>query len=92
MLSPTTARGLLGHFPRGADPPVKDQRATTPPVRSPAFSFLRVISAAGAGGRSAWGGESGYRAPREMRRGGEGGEAESEGWRGGSNATSYTET
>ena len=55
MPSPTTTRGLLGHFPRGADPPAIDRRATTPPVQSLTSSSLRAILAAGAGGRSAWG-------------------------------------
>ena len=32
MPSPSTTRGLLGHFPRGADPPANDPRVTTPPV------------------------------------------------------------
>ena len=30
--SPTTARVLLGHFPRGADPPATDQQSSTLPV------------------------------------------------------------
>ena len=58
MPSPTTTRGLLGHFPRGADPPANDRRATTLPVRSPTSLSLRVILAAGAWGRGAWVGES----------------------------------
>ena len=41
--SPTTMRGLLGHFPRGADPPANNQRATTPPVRLPTSLSLRAI-------------------------------------------------
>ena len=92
MLSPTTARGLLVHLPQGADPPANNRRATTPTVRSPTSLSLRLISATGAGGKSAWGGASGHRAPREVGRGEEGGEAESEGWSGGSYATSDTET
>ena len=32
MPSPTTTPGLLGIFPRGADLPATDLRATTPPV------------------------------------------------------------
>ena len=80
MLSPTTERGLLRHFPRGADPPANDPRATNPPVRSPTSLSLRAISAAGAGGWRAWGGASGRRAPREVGRGREGGEAKSKGW------------
>ena len=62
MPSPTTARDLLGHFPRGADPPTTDQSATTPPARLPTSLSLRVISAAGAEGRGARGGASGARA------------------------------
>ena len=85
MPSPTTVRGLLGNFPRGADPTANDPHATTPPVRSPKSLSLREISAAGAGGRSAGGGASGRRSPMEVGRGGEGGEAESEGWSGESN-------
>ena len=50
MPSPTTERGMLGHFPRGADPPAIDQRSSTPPVRSPTSLSLRAISSAGAGG------------------------------------------
>ena len=75
MPSSTTARGLLGHFPQGADPPAIDPRVTTPPLRSPTSLSLREISAAGAGGRSARGEASGHRGPREVGRGGEGGEA-----------------
>ena len=92
MPSPTTARLLLGHFPRGVDPPADDRRATTLPVRSPKYSYLRAILAAGSRGRSTWGGASGPRGPREVGRGGEGGEAKSEGWSGGSNTTSDAET
>ena len=80
MSSPTTAQGLLGHLPQGADPPANNLRATTPPVRFLTYSSLRAISAARAGSRSAWGGTSGRRGPREVGRGGEGGEAESKGW------------
>ena len=74
-------RGLLGHFPRGADPPANDQRATTLPVGSPTSSSLRAISAARAGGRSAWARASGRKATREVGRGGAGGD-DSEGWSG----------
>ena len=81
MLSPRTTQGLLGHFPRDADPPANDRRGTTPPVRSPTSLSLRAISAAGTGGRSAWGGASGLSATREVGGGGTGG-AESEGWSG----------
>ena len=92
--SPTTTRGLLGHFTRGVDPPANDRHATTLPVRSPTSSSLRGISEAGAGGRGAWARASGRRATREMGRGGAG-EDESEGWSGesgSSNATSDAES
>ena len=93
MPSPTTTRGLLGHFPRGADPPANDRRATTSPVQSPTSSSLRAISAAEAGGRGAWARESGRRATREV--GIEGAEGDdSEGWSresGSSDATSDAE-
>ena len=94
MPSPTTTRGLLGHFPRGTDPPANDQRATTPPVRLRTSLSLREISAAGAGGRSAWAGASGRRATREAEGGGAGGD-DSEGWSresGSSDATFDTES
>ena len=74
LLSPTTTRGLLGHFPRGADPSANDRRATTPPVRSPTSSSLWTISVAGAGGRSAWAGARSCRATREVEGGGAGGD------------------
>ena len=48
--------------------------------------------AAGDGGKSTWGRASGHRAPREVGRGGEGGEDKSEEWSGGSYATLETET
>ena len=44
MPSPKMARGLLGIFPRGADPPATAQRATTPPVQSPTSLYLQAIS------------------------------------------------
>ena len=72
MPSPTTARGLLGHFLRGVDPPATDQRAPTRPVRLPTSSSIRVILAAGAGGRCARGGSSGCRSPRDDGGGGAG--------------------
>ena len=81
MPSPTTMRGLLGQFPRGAYPPANDRRATTPPVRLPTSLSLRVISTAGAGGRGVWAGASGRRSTSEVGRGGAGKE-ESKGWRG----------
>ena len=47
MPSPTTTRGLLGHFPQGVDLPANDRRATTLPVRLPISLSLRAISVAG---------------------------------------------
>ena len=42
MPSFTMARGLLGHFPQGTDPPATNQCVTTPPVQSPKyFSYVR---------------------------------------------------
>ena len=75
MLPPTTARGLLGNFPQGSDPPANDRCATTPPVQSPTSLSLRAISVAGAGGRGARGGVSGRKGTREegRRSAGEGG-------------------
>ena len=64
--SPTITRGLLGHFPRGTDPPANGQHANTPPVQSPTSSSLWAILAAGDGVRSAWMGASGGRATREV--------------------------
>ena len=74
-------RGLLSHFPRGADQPANDRRATTPPVQSPTSSSLKAISSAGAGVRGAGAGASGRRAKREVGRVGAGGD-DSEGWSG----------
>ena len=50
MPSPTTARGPLGHFPRGADLPATDQRASLPPIQLLKYLSLWAISAAGARG------------------------------------------
>ena len=91
MMSPTTTRGLLGIFPRGADPPANNPRATTAHVQLPTSSSLQAILAAGARGRSARGGASGRRGPREEGRSGEGGEAESKGCSGRSNDASDAE-
>ena len=91
MPSLTTARGLLGNFPWGADLPANDPCATIPPIRFLTSSSLQAISAAGARGWSAGGGASGGRGPREVGRGGEVGEAKSEGWSGGSDVTSDAE-
>ena len=78
MPYPTTARGLLGHFPQDADPPAAEQRATNPPIRLPTSLSLQAISAAADGGRGAWGGASGRKGPRE-----EGGRSAGEGGRNG---------
>ena len=70
MPSPTTERGLLGIFPRGADPPATNQRATTLPVLSPTSLSLRAILAAGARGwgERLQGPEGGGREKRRRRR------------------------
>ena len=70
MPSPNMARGLLKHFPRGADPPATDQRASPPPVRSPKFWSLRAISASVE--RGARGGISSLKDPRDGGGGGGG--------------------
>ena len=74
-MPPTTARGPLGLFLHGADPPATNQRATTLPVRSPTYLYLQEILAAGAGGRGVRGGASGRKGLREEgeRSAGEGG-------------------
>ena len=64
MPSPTTMRGLLGIFPRGADPRATNPRTTTLPVQSPTSSSLRAISVARAGGRSTRGGARSYNRTR----------------------------
>ena len=74
MPPPITERGLLGHFPRGADPPAVYQRASPPSVRSPTSSSLREILAASDGGGGARGGAGGRKSPR----GGGGGGREAE--------------
>ena len=92
--SPTTTPGLLGHFPRGADPPATDRRATTPSVRPPTSLSLWAILAAGSRGRGAWARASGRRAIRKVGRGGAGGD-DSEGWSresGSNNMTSDAES
>ena len=75
MPSPTMARGLLGLFPQGVDPPATDQRKTTLPVRSPTSLSLQVILVARAGGRGVRGRVSGRKGQREEegRSAGEGG-------------------
>ena len=88
MPSPTTTRGLLGHFSRDADPPANDRRAPTPPVRSLTSSSLRAISAAGDGGRSVWGGGERPHG-HEGGGGGDGGDG-SVGWSGESGGSNTT--
>ena len=65
MPSPTFMRGLLRLFPQGADPTTNNTRATTPPVQLPTYLSLQAILVAGSGGRSARGGASSRRGPRE---------------------------
>ena len=89
MPSPMTTRGLLGHFPRGADLPTNNRRTTTLSVRLPAYSSLRAILAAEAGVRRAWAEASGRRATREVGRGAAGGD-NSEGWDGESGSSNAT--
>ena len=72
MTSPTTARGILGHFPRGTDPPKADQSASPPPVLLPTYSSLQAISTSGAGGGCARGGAGRRRSPRYGGGGGRG--------------------
>ena len=69
MMSPTTARGLLGNFLHGADPPAADQNASPPPVQSPTSSSLRAILAAEARGRGAKGGAGEHKGLRDGGRG-----------------------
>ena len=64
MPSPTTARVLLRHFPRGAYTPATDQCAAPPSVRSLISLSLRAISAVRAGGGGAQGRAGGRRIPR----------------------------
>ena len=65
MPPPTTASGLLWYFPRGADPPAVDQRASPVPVRSPTYLLLREILVAWARGGGARGGAGGRKIPRD---------------------------
>ena len=92
MSSPTTMRGLLGIFPRVADPPANDPHVTTPPARLPTSLFLQEILEAVAGGRSARRGTSGQRGLREEGRSREWGGGESEVWIGRSDNASDVET
>ena len=65
MPSPTTMRGLLEIFPRGADTPAPYLSAPTLPIRSPTSLFLQAILVAGAGGRIARGVLSGRKGLQE---------------------------
>ena len=73
MPSLTTARGLLGYFPQGADLPTVCQQISTPTVWSPTPSSLQAISVAGAGGGGARGSAGGRRILCEGGGGGWGG-------------------
>ena len=70
MPSPTTARGLLGDFPRSADPPAADQIVSLLPVQLPTSLSLQAILAAGARGGGARYGAGRRRSPRDNRGGG----------------------
>ena len=72
MPPPTTAMVPLGNFPRGADPPTSNQRASLPPVRSPTSLSLQTILAAGAGGGGVRGGAGRRKIPRDSGGGGKG--------------------
>ena len=65
MPSSATARGLLGNFPYGADPPYTDQRASPLPVQSTTSSSLRAILAAKAGGGGVRGRAGGRKSPMD---------------------------
>ena len=69
MPPPTTARGLLGHFLRGTEPPTVDQRDSPPPVQSPTSSPVRAKMTARDGGGDARGGAGRHKSLRD----GEGG-------------------
>ena len=68
----TTARGLIGNFVRGADPPVVDQCDSPLPVQLPTSLSLRAISAARAGGEGVRGGTGRRKIPRDGRGAGRG--------------------
>ena len=61
----TTARGLLGHFTRGVDPPTFYNTISPLPVQAPTSLSLRAISVAGAGGGGVWGSMVGRRSSQE---------------------------
>ena len=63
----TTAKFLLGHFLRGANPPATDQHASPPHLRSPAYFSIWAILAAEARGRGVVGRESGHTSLMEGR-------------------------
>ena len=56
MPSPTTARGILGQFEHGTNPPTVFHPISSPPVWAPIYFSLQAILAAGASGRGcrAW--------------------------------------
>ena len=65
MRSPTTERGLLGHFPLGIYPSTTDQRASHLPIRLPTSSSLWAILVAGTGGGGTQSGAGRRRIPRD---------------------------
>ena len=67
MLSPTMARALLGHFPRGADLTAANHSSSPLPIQSPTSLSLREILLAGAGGGGVRVSEGGRRSPRDVR-------------------------
>ena len=82
MPSPTMVRGLVGHFPCGADPPVVDHHASPPPVKLPRSMSLWAILAAGDGGIGVRGGAGGCKSPRNGGGGSRGAGGRSRGGRG----------
>ena len=81
MPSPTTAKVLLGHFPRGADPPVVCQHISPLPVWSLIYLSLREIPVARVGGGGTCGGAGRRRIPRDSRGRGRGAEGRSRDFR-----------
>ena len=73
ILSPTTARVLIGHFPRGVEPATVIQCASPPPVWSPTYLSLWAILASRAMEGGAWGGTRGSAGGCKSLRGGGGG-------------------
>ena len=62
MLSPTTARGLLGHFPHGADPPASNKCCAISAARvgiggaRGGTGRFKIMRDGGGGGKGAEGG------------------------------------